>query len=76
MTQAQHFDFLKMSRSLQTAIALLRHAGGLRGSEKGYLIDGLSDIEDLLQACQAKREAAAKGINGYKGAGSQPGRVR
>ena len=69
MTEPQRFDFLRMSRSLQTARLVVSRAGTsiLRPSEKALLGSGLSDIEDFLQACQDKREEAAKGINGYKG---------
>jgi hypothetical protein len=74
MTQPQRFDFLKMSRSLNATITALRYAKGLRPGEKDLLIAGLGDMGDLLQACQDRRDAAAIGINGYKGAGSQPGR--
>ena len=68
MTVPQQFDFLKMARTVQTSMCAIRYAKDIRASERALLIAGLSDVEDLLMACQAKRDAAAKGLNGYKGA--------
>jgi hypothetical protein len=69
MTEPQRYDFMKMSRSVHTIVTVLKNSKGLRSGEKAILIGALFDIEDLLQACQNKRDEAQRGINGYKGAG-------
>jgi hypothetical protein len=68
MTEPKRYDFMKMSRACLTIISVLKNSKGLRAGEKAILISAMFEIEDLLQDCQNKRDAAARGINGYKGA--------